>query len=109
MALLTLNYTFPGIAGSSIEKAFSHTGMVGSGDLEILMERKEQDGAVTVEVVTPVRGFDYIWERVLGDFVKESGIGDLSISINDNNATPFVVALRLKQALTEARGGTAHE
>lgn len=107
MALLTLNYEIPGCAGQSIDGEWSHTGVVGSGDLEILMEKKDQNGLVTIQVVTPVRGFDYIWEMVLTDFVEESQIGDLHISINDNNATPFVVALRLKQALKEARGGAA--
>ena len=31
--------------------------------------------------------------------------GDLELEINDNNATPFVVGLRLRQALQDARGG----
>lgn len=105
MALLTLHFEIPGQPGQSIAEDWSHTGVVGSGDLEILLEKKEQNGLVTAQVVTPVRGFDYIWEAVITDFVKESGIGDLDISINDNNATPFVVALRLKQALQEAKGG----
>ena len=105
MALLTLHYEFPGTTGKSIEKEWSHTGVVGSGDLEILLERKEQGGTVTAEVVTPVHGFEYIWERVLGDFVRENEVGDLVISINDNNATPIVVSMRLKQALAEVGGG----
>ena len=32
-------------------------------------------------------------------------IGDVAMEINDNNGTPFVVGLRLKQAWQEARGG----
>ena len=93
MALQTLTYTFPGKTGCTIKKEWSHTGVVGSGDLEILLEQKAQAGAVSVQVVTPVHGFEYIWEAVLKD---------LAVSINDNNATPFVVSLRLKQALREA-------
>ena len=102
MALQTLTYTFPGKTGCTIKKEWSHTGVVGSGDLEILLEQKAQAGAVSVQVVTPVHGFEYIWEAVLKDFVEENQIGDLAVSINDNNATPFVVSLRLKQARREA-------
>ena len=42
---------------------------------------------------------------MLERFVLESGCGDLELEINDNNATPFVVGLRLRQALQDARGG----
>ena len=107
MALLTLKFSFPGTPGNSIKPPWSHTGVVGSGDMEVLMEQRKQNGTVNVQVVTPVRGFDYVWERVLLDFVEENRVGDVDISINDNNATPFVAALRLKQAWTEAEGGRA--
>ena len=105
MALLTLHFELQGQPGNSIDGEWSHTGVVGSGDLEILMEKKEQNGMVDIQVVTPVTGFDYVWEAVMRDFVETSGIGDVHIEINDNNATPFVVALRMKQAWKEAKGG----
>lgn len=104
MTLQTLTYTFFGRKGNTIAKEWSHTGVVGSGDLEILMEQKSMEGAVDVQVSTPVHGFEYIWEMVLQNFVEENALGDLSISINDNNATPFIVSLRLTQALKEAGG-----
>lgn len=107
MALLTLKFSFPGTPGNTIEPLWSHTGVVGSGDMEVLMEQKNQNGTVHAEVITPVRGFDYVWEKVLGDFVEENQVGDVDISINDNNATPFVAALRLKQAWIEAKGRKA--
>ena len=56
MALQTLTYTFPGKTGCTIKKEWSHTGVVGSGDLEILLEQKAQAGAVSVQVVTHVPG-----------------------------------------------------
>ena len=67
------------------------------------MFRRDQGGRINVSVCTPVTGFDEVWKRVLGKFILESRIGDLDIEINDNNATPFIVNLRMKQALIEAR------
>lgn len=107
MALNYLEFVYDGVAGASIPGDWSHSGVVGSGDMEVLLTRKDQDGKVIVKVCTPVVGFDQVWDKVLGRFVSESGCGDLLMEINDNNATPFVVSLRLKQALREARGGGA--
>ena len=103
MALLHLDYSFDGIPGASIPGEWSHSGVTGSGDMEVLLTKAGQDGKVNVHVCTPVTGFDEVWKRVLDKFVRESGCGDLNIEINDNNATPFIVSLRLKQALLEAR------
>ena len=54
------------------------------------------------KVVTPVKGFDAVWEKMLGKFVTDTGVGNVSIEINDDNATPIVVYMRLRQALAEA-------
>lgn len=54
------------------------------------------------KVVTPVKGFDAVWEKMLGKFVNDTGVGNVSIEINDDNATPIVVYMRLRQALAEA-------
>lgn len=105
MALNHLEFSYPGVAGASIPCEWSHSGVVGSGDMEVLLTRKEQQGKVTVKVCTPVNGFDHVWQMVLERFVRESNCGDIELEINDNNATPFVVSLRLRQALQEARGG----
>ena len=105
MALKHLEFTFAGTPGASIPEEWSHSGVVGSGDMEVLMYRRQQDGKVNVRVCTPVVGFDEVWEKVLERFVSDSGCGDIDMEINDNNATPFIVTLRLKQALIEARGG----
>lgn len=105
MALQHLEFSYPGIPGASIPDQWFHSGVVGSGDMEVLLTRKEQQGKVTVKVCTPVRGFEQVWDKVLERFVLESGCGDLELEINDNNATPFVVGLRLRQALQDARGG----
>ena len=105
MALKHLEFSYEGTPGASIPGDWFHSGVVGSGDMEVLLTRKEQQGKVNVKVCTPVVGFDHVWEKVLGKFVADSGCGDLDLEINDNNATPFIVSLRLRQALIEARGG----
>jgi len=88
----------------TIAKEWSHIGVVGSGDLEVLL-RRTQSPAVSVRITTPVKGFDDIWKSVLSKAVGDAGIGGVSIEINDNNATPFVAALRLKQSFLEAGMG----
>lgn len=104
MALKHMTFQFQGRAGFGLPVEWSHTGVVGSGDLEIMLYRHEQQGMVTCHVCTPVDGFEKVWEKVLSNFVSESRCGNLDIEINDNNATPFIVKLRLRQALTEASG-----
>jgi len=108
MKLHEMIFSFPGNKDCDIPREWSHTGVVGSGDMEVLVRRADLDGGVGVKVVTPVRGYDDVWEKVLRRFVCESGFGNVSIYINDNNSTPFVAAMRLKQAAIElGEGGDA--
>ena len=110
MALNVMQFQFRPASPVSIPVERSHTGVTGSGDLEILMERRNLDCAAHFRVITPVVGFDDVWERVLGRFVSESGLADVSVEINDDNATPIVVYTRLRQALEEARRrGAEHD
>lgn len=102
MALNELNFEFKSDNPKTINKEWSHLGVVGSGDMEVLMEKKDFNGAVKVKVVTPVTGFDKVWGLVLTKIVKDSNLGDVYIEINDNNATPIVVSMRLRQAIVEA-------
>lgn len=104
---LTWHYRFWNLnlnlfATQEIAKEWSHLGVTGSGDLEVLMEKKALNGGVKAKVVTPVKGFDAVWEKMLGKFVTDTGVGNVSIEINDDNATPIVVYMRLRQALAEA-------
>jgi malonate decarboxylase acyl carrier protein len=96
-----LNFEFKAEHPVRLDAGFLHFGVVGSGDMEVIMEQKDLGGAVRVKVVTPVRGFDEVWRRVLERFVQETGVADASFEINDNNATPVVVSLRLRQILAE--------
>jgi malonate decarboxylase delta subunit len=107
MALKVLKFEFKADNPKTIAKAWSHLGVTGSGDLEVLMERKDFGGAVKVKITTPVIGFDKVWELMVNKFVMETDIGDVSIEINDDNATPIVVYTRLRQALAEANAKEA--
>ncbi|WP_160723185.1 malonate decarboxylase subunit delta [Bacillus sp. USDA818B3_A] len=78
----------------------SHVGVVGSGDLEILME--PLDGTYTEVIVrTGTTGFKETWSYVLERFFSQHDVSAM-IKINDFGATPGVVTLRLSQALEVA-------
>ena len=96
-----LNFEFKANTPRDFPAEFLHYGVAGSGDMEIIMEKKPLGGAVKVKVVTPVAGFDEVWRRVLNRFVNDTQLANASIEINDCNASPMVGALRLRQALSE--------
>ena len=96
-----LNFEFKTNNAKDFPAEFIHYGVVGSGDMEIIMEKKPLDGAVKVKILTPVKGFDEVWRRVLNRFVNDTHIANASIEINDCNATPVVGSLRLRQAMAE--------
>lgn len=100
-SLNTLNFEFKASEPKkSTDKQF-HYGVVGSGDMEVLIHPDKNNNAAKFKVVTPVTGFDHVWQKVLQKFVDESGIYNVFFEINDNNATPAVVTLRLYQAIGE--------
>ncbi|ASG86611.1 malonate decarboxylase acyl carrier protein [Salmonella enterica subsp. salamae] len=110
MALHQLSHQFSGNGARASLSQVVHCGVVGSGDLEVLLEPKALAGGIEINVCTPVTGFDAIWEIVLTRFLDNGPLGDMQVSINDNNATPAVVALRLQQALQQAiPGENRHE
>jgi len=90
-----LKYDYP--AAITLVNGRSHVGVVGSGDLEILME-PSPDGQAHVVITTSVNGYGAIWSSVVERFVARHGRA-VSIEINDFGATPGMVALRLGQAL----------
>jgi malonate decarboxylase delta subunit len=96
-----LNFEFKVDTPKDFPAEFLHYGVVGSGDMEIIMEKKPLGGAVKIKVLTPVAGFDESWRRALNRFVNDTHIANASIEINDCNATPVVGSLRLRQALAE--------
>lgn len=91
-------FTYP--ASEPISRR-AHVGVVGSGDLEVLLE-PSGDGRAHVRVRTSVDGFDQVWRNVLDRFFARFS-GAASIEINDFGATPGMVTLRLEQAVEESR------
>lgn len=76
-----------------------HVGVVGSGDLEILMF-PTKNAESTVQICTGSDGFEEVWKNVLTRFFDRYPILS-DIVINDFGATPGVVYLRLTQAMEE--------
>jgi malonate decarboxylase delta subunit len=75
----------------------AHVGVVGSGDLEVLLE-PVQGCVARVLVQTSVGGFAATWKAVLDRFFEKYD-GMVSIEINDAGATPGSVMLRLWQVV----------
>jgi malonate decarboxylase delta subunit len=101
----TMHYQFP---ASRSPARRVHVGVVGSGDLEILLEPGTAAGSTgaaghaQVRVRTSVEGFDEVWQATLERFFARTPVlGDWEL--NDAGATPALVTLRLQQA-AEAAG-----
>jgi malonate decarboxylase delta subunit len=84
-------------------------GVVGSGNLEVLIESAPLGGACAVEISTAAHGFGPIWEAVVRDFHQRWQLADVHVSINDMGATPAVVSLRLDQAAESITGSISGE
>jgi len=97
--LETLQYSF---TGSQAAGMFAPVlvGVVGSGNLEVLLEPAGGHGCA-VRVETSARGFGPIWKAVVNDFHQRHPLAGVRISVNDMGATPAVVSLRLDQAAQE--------
>lgn len=97
--LEVLDYT---LTGGRPQPSFAPVliGVVGSGNLEILLEPAGH-GDCVVRIETSARGFGAIWQAVIEDFHRRHPLAGVSISINDMGATPAVVSLRLDQAARE--------
>jgi malonate decarboxylase delta subunit len=93
-----LSFTYPARAPIA---ARVHVGVVGSGDLEVLLE-PSGDAQAHVVIHTSVDGFAAVWQHVLDRFFSRFE-GAATIEINDFGATPGVVLLRLEQAAEALR------
>lgn len=94
-----LSYEFQGGTPAPPVNSVVLVGVLGSGNLEVLVESAPLGGTCRIEIETAAVGFGRIWEAVLTDIFKRWRVGDVRISINDAGATPAVVSLRLNQAL----------
>lgn len=97
----TLTFEYP--ASQTLNER-AHVGVVGSGDLEILVE-PSLDAKTNVTVRTGSTGFKATWENVLERFFSQNDVAAI-IKINDFGATPGVVSMRLAQALEVSQNGS---
>lgn len=93
-----LSFTYP--ARENLTRR-AHVGVVGSGDLEVLL-KPSPDAHAHVSITTSVDGFGAVWKNVLDRFFTRFE-GAALIEINDFGATPGVVMLRLEQAAEALR------
>ena len=93
----SLSYEFAGTRGV---QPFTPVlvGVVGSGNLEVLVEAVGQGDLSHFQIETSARGFGSIWQAVMRDFHDRHHFKGLRFSINDMGATPAVVSLRMDQA-----------
>ena len=95
-----MNFRFP---GDRALPAFEPVlvGVVGSGNLEVMIEPAADRAQATVDVTTSAVGFGTIWRAVIDDFQSRHRLGGVAITVTDMGATPAVVSLRLDQAAAQ--------
>ena len=95
-----MNFSLP---GDTAPPAFEPVlvGVVGSGNLEVLIEPAPGSAEATVAVSTSAVGFAPIWRAVIDDFQSRHRLAGVAITVNDMGATPAVVSLRLDQAAAQ--------
>jgi malonate decarboxylase delta subunit len=98
--LEALHYEFSGGTRQAGRFAPVLVGVVGSGNLEVLVE-PGADALCRIEVQTSARGFGHIWQAVLSDFHTRHPLAGVTLTLHDMGATPAVVSLRLAQAAAE--------
>lgn len=75
-------------------------GIVGSGDLEVLLQ-PNAPGRTDIVVHTSVIGKGPVWDALLQRVFDGALLPAASIVINDCGATPGVVRMRIEQAFEE--------
>lgn len=103
-AMEKLDFSFPSQPAPCVANP-ALCGVVGSGNLEILVQAGAEPASCAVSIKTSARGFGETWRAVLGSFAASHAAGGTAIAINDMGATPAVVTLRLAQALADYQGG----
>ncbi len=99
-----MSYEYPAGAPAN---ARALAGVVGSGDLEVLLE-PGVDGLTTVAICTSVDGMAPVWQALLErifDAGDAAALPAVRLDINDFGATPGVVRLRIAQAFDELKQG----
>jgi malonate decarboxylase delta subunit len=93
-----LSYLYKG-GTRTLARPSDVVGVVGSGNLEVLIESAPLNGDCSIDIATAAVGFGAIWQAVMDDFQARWQLMDTRIAINDMGATPAVVSLRLDQAV----------
>ncbi|KAB8057715.1 malonate decarboxylase subunit delta [Janthinobacterium violaceinigrum] len=99
----TRDYTFaagPAASGRAL------AGVVGSGDLEVLLQPGDA-GVTRIVVNTSVDGKGAVWDALLLRVFGGAPLPAANIVINDCGATPGVVRMRIEQAYEELQAGRA--
>ncbi|MCW8452710.1 biotin-independent malonate decarboxylase subunit beta [Fluoribacter dumoffii] len=91
------------LSGKPLEGKKTVCGVVGSGNLEVIIEANASCETVFT-IQTAVEHYKPVWKMVIGDFMTQNQPVGLNFTLNDNGATPAVVLLRLAQALEEFKG-----
>jgi malonate decarboxylase delta subunit len=94
-----LRYEYP--ATRTVSRR-AHVGVVGSGDLEVLLSPSSSASA-EVLIRTSVDGYAQVWKSVLDRFFTRYD-GAARLELNDFGATPGVVMLRLAEAVEASEG-----
>jgi malonate decarboxylase delta subunit len=78
---------------------WSLAGVVGSGNLEVLLERNPKaPGKFECRVESSIPGYKDSWLAALSDFASSYPVGGIKATIHDQGADPIVVTFRLRQA-----------
>ncbi len=102
MERFSFEYSGGSAAPASVKPVLA--GVLGSGNLEVLVTPQPASGIMRIDIVTAAVGFQPIWRAVMDDAFARWRLADVCVSINDAGATPAVVSLRLDQALEEFTG-----
>jgi len=101
-----LEYSMENRTGGALPaRPYCINGVVASGNLEVMMEYNADVKDCRFVIDTAAAGFASSWEAVIRDFMERNLPAGLSVSINDNAASPAVVSLRLDQAFENLCGG----
>jgi len=96
-----LTYAFAASARAQAVQKQILVGVVGSGDLEVLVEPQSDQAQIRIQICTSVDGMASIWEALMARLFAQGTLPAMRIDINDFGATPGVVRLRVEQALEE--------
>lgn len=85
-------------------KQWALAGVVGSGNLEVLIERNSKGPEkMDCHVESSIPGYEASWLAALGDFAANYPVGGTKVTIHDQGADPIVVTLRLRQAYDQLK------